>query len=86
MREHAWIMSWWRLVKLTAKATMHELIRSNCKAEQCSRDIEFTVARERVEARKSEQAAAKRISLRGFDCAKRRCILYAAPRPNDLLH
>ena len=57
--EHAWLMAWWRLRKLTARATIHELLRSRCKAEQCIRDIEFTVARERAESQKTEQSSVK---------------------------
>ena len=59
MCEHAWIMAWWRLRKLTAKASINELLRSRCKAEQCIREIEFTVARERAETQKTEQATVK---------------------------
>jgi len=57
--EGAWLMAWWRLRKLTARATIHELLRSRCKAEQCIRDIEFTVARERAESQKTEQSSVK---------------------------
>ena len=44
---------------MTARATIHELLRSRCKAEQCIRDIEFTVARERAESQKTEQSSVK---------------------------
>ena len=57
--EHAWLMACGRLRILTAKATIHELLRSRCKAEQCIRDIEFTVARERAASRKTEQSSVK---------------------------
>ena len=59
VREHAWLMAWWRLRKLTAKATIHELLRSRCKAEQCIRYIEFKVAREGAESQKTEQSSGK---------------------------
>ena len=52
-------MAWWRLHNLTANATIHELLRSRCKAEQCIRDIEFTIARERSESQKTELSCVK---------------------------
>ena len=56
-------MAWWRLRKLTARATSHELLRSKCKAEPFIRDMQFSVARERVESQKTEQSSVKRFPL-----------------------
>ena len=45
--------------KLTTKASINELLRSRCTAEQCIRDIECTVARELAKTQKAEQGSAK---------------------------
>ena len=62
--------------KLTAKATIHELLRSRCKAEQRIREIDIMVARERAGTQDTEPATVKHM-LREHLVAFKTC---SAPR------
>ena len=67
-------MAWWRSRILTPKANIYELRRAKCKAEQCIRTIELTVAMGRAEAQNTESTAAKH-TLREHLVEFKRCPL-----------
>ena len=45
--------------QIDGQGHINELLRSRCKAEQCIREIEFTVAREQAETQKPEPTTVK---------------------------